>query len=118
LLAAAPTGETPRVITNVIIHLLNEMPIVVDVEALPTGADRTIACTNVRTIDGKRPSFVNDKSSTFILPLATIRLIEAPAEGAEINIGHSPAANAPAPLPPPLEDEDPDEDLLARIRQV
>jgi hypothetical protein len=114
----AASRETRRVITNVIIHLHNEMPIVVDVEALPTGADRTIACTNVRTIDGKRPSFVNDRNSTFILPLATIRLIEAPAAGANLNVAMVPSEAAPAPLPPPLSDEEPDEDLLARIRSV
>jgi hypothetical protein len=111
-------SQTQRVINNVIIHLHNEMPIVVDVEALPTGADRTIACTNVRTIDGKRPSFVNDKNSTFILPLATIRLIEAPAAGANLNVAMAPIQPRPAALPPPLTEEEPDEDLLARIRSV
>ena len=115
---AAPTGETQTVITNVIIHLINEMPIVVDVEALPQGADRVLHATNVRTIDGKRPTFVHDKNSTFVFPLSTIRLIEAPAEGSEPNVAHRPTQPIMAPPPPPLTDEEPDEDLLARIRQV
>jgi len=71
-------GDTTRVITNVIVHLLGEMPILCDLEAMPAGGDRSLRCTNVRTIDGKRPAFVHDRNSTFILPISTIRVIEVP----------------------------------------
>ncbi len=118
---APAESDTQRVISKVIVHLQNELPIVVDMEALPKGSDRSIRCTNVRTVDGKRPSFVHDRHSTFVFPMSMIRLIEAPAEGTQEG---STAVAAPDPIapspppPPPLEDEEPDEDLLARIRSV
>jgi len=67
------------VISNVILHLNNDLPIVVDMLELPGPADRNVRCTNVRTVDGKRPQFVHDRESTFVFPMAMIRLIEAPA---------------------------------------
>ncbi len=113
-------GETHRVITGVVIHLQNDLPIVVDMEAPPTGTDRNVTCSNVRTVDGKRPQFVHDRHSTFVFPMSMIRLIEIPAQGTQAG---STALVAPDPVaapppPPPLEDEDADEDLLARIRSV
>jgi len=115
--ARAAGRQTRAVITNVIIHLINELPVMADLEALPGPADRSVRCTNVRTVDGKQPTFVHDVHGTFVFPLGVIRLIEAPSAAAE--------AKAPPPLalvsveqtPPPL-DEEPDEDLLARIRSV
>jgi hypothetical protein len=106
------------VITNVVIHLHNEMPIVVDVEQLPSGADLVVHATNVRTIDGKRPSFVTDRHATFVFPLSTIRLIEAPSQTEHDAEPSGPRTPEVVPLPPPVADEEPDEDLLARIRQV
>ena len=106
-------------IANVIIHLHGELPIVADLDELPSGGDRSVRCTNVRTVDGKRPAFVHDRHSTFIFPLSVIRLIEAPGEGSAAAV--APAVPEPAmpPLPPPpVADEEPDEDLLARIRSV
>lgn len=105
-------------ITGIIVHLVNDLPVLVDMDELPAPGDRFIRCTNVRTVDGKRPSFVHDRNGTFLIPLEVIRLIEAPAEGAMA--GH-PALSivpeaAPPPAPPP--DEEPDEDLLARIREI
>ena len=67
------THDTRPVVPNVIIHLLNDLPIVADVQALPSGADRNVRCTNVRTVDGKRPSFVHDPSSTFVFPMSAAR---------------------------------------------
>jgi len=67
------------VISNVILHLNNDLPILVDLEELPGPAERNVRCTNVRTVDGKRPNFVHDRESTFVFPMAMIRLIEAPA---------------------------------------
>lgn len=111
--------DTRPVITNVIIHLTNDLPIVVDMEALPAGGDRVVTCTNVRTVDGKRPAFVHDRNSTFVFPMSGIRLIEAPKEGSDARTDFE--AQEPLPeLAAPVEvvDEEPDEDLLARIRSV
>lgn len=124
--ASAP--QTPPVITDVIIHLHNDMPVLVDLETLPAGSDRVVHCTNVRTLDGKRPSFVHDRHSTFIIPLSVIRLIEAPAAKAagsadEPGDAATPAAgqdeeSRAAQAAAEQLDEEPDEDLLARIRDA
>ena len=107
--------------TGVIIHLENDLPIVVDMEELPSGSDRVIQCTNVRTVDGKRPAFAHNRDSTFVFPLGVIRVIEAPPQDdAPVAATGSPNgvnSTAGAPPPPPVDDE-PDGDLLARIREV
>ncbi len=114
-------------IHNVYIHLNNEQPLVADLEDMPAGTDRSIRCTNVRTVDGKRPSFVHEKESTFVFPLATIRLIEVPSQAgrsSDVTLATVDPAAASAvddsayDEPLPAYDEEPDEDLLARIRSV
>jgi hypothetical protein len=108
------------VITGVILHLENELPVLVDLEQLPGPSDRLVRCTNVRTVDGKRPSFVHDRQGTFFFPLGVIRLIEAPGEGRPAGVAvadQNPAEAGPAPAPAVV-DEEPDEDLLARIRDI
>lgn len=113
---AAQKPQTGRVINNVIIHLNNDLPILVDLESLPNGSDRSITCTNVRTIDGKRPAFVHDPKSTFVFPLSVIRLIEARRESLDPT-GVMQEAQAPT-AQVPEEYEEPDEDLLAKIRSI
>ena len=114
--------QTPSVHTNVIIHIQGELPVVADMESLPAGGDLSVTFTNVRTIDGKRPPWVHDKNSTFVLPLSEVRVIEAPVEGSEARTDFEAQKPLPelAPPAPPAElvDEEPDEDLLARIRSV
>ena len=105
-------------IPNVFIHLINDLPIVADLEALPSGGDLVISCTNLRTVDGKRPPFVHDPAATFVFPLAMVRLIEAPAEGAAEKALALRAASETALEVLPMVDEEPDEDLLARIREA
>jgi hypothetical protein len=115
LLAQKP--QTARVIANVIIHLNNDLPILVDLERLPDGPDRSIICTNVRTIDGKRPAFVHDPKSTFVFPLSVIRLIEARRESLDPT-GALQESQEPPAQEPETYDEEPDEDLLAKIRSI
>ena len=119
-------SQTAHVIPNVILHLINELPVVADLEDLPAGGDRSVRCTNIRTVDGKRPAFVHERNSTFIFPMSMIRLIEAPNAGSEASqefeaqngLTAIPEVTSP-PQPPPLdEDEEPDEDLLARMRSI
>lgn len=104
-------------IANVIVHLNNDLPILVDLESMPSGADRSITCTNVRTIDGKRPAFVHDPKSTFVFPLSVIRLIEARRESLDPTAAVE-ESQAPAAQEPDMFDEEPDEDLLAKIRSI
>lgn len=107
-------------IRSVILHILGDHPLRVDLEGLPEKTDTHILCTNVLTMDGKRPTFVENKRSRFIFPLSTVRLIELPISEEEAQEEEEEEEEIVEPAPPPaLEvDEEPDEDLLARIRNV
>lgn len=52
---------------------------VADLFVSPRPTDVTLLCTNLRTIDGKRPTSIDSPDSLFMIPLATIRFIEVPA---------------------------------------
>lgn len=109
-------------IKSVIVHLANELPILVDLYEAPSPTAQSVRCTNIRTVDGKRPTFVSDPKSTFVLPWHLIRLIEVPvahaaAQSADTRVAVTAQPEAAAPAPEPI-DEEPDADLLARIRSV
>jgi hypothetical protein len=128
--ARADRRETRTVIKSVIVHIANELPIMVDLYEAPGPTASSVRCTNVRTVDGKRPAFIHDPRSTFLLPWHVIRLMEVPAGATPMPeldgrvvvsdpvgaVGYEPEANS-EPEPEPL-DEEPDEDLLARIRSI
>jgi hypothetical protein len=117
------------VIRNVVIHLINEQPLLADVEALPAPTDIALVCTNVRTMNGTRPVFVDHSESTFVFPYAQIRFVEMPdAARAGKDAGgpgdrssgrgadrDSRSAQAPAAPEPELEI---DEDFLRRVREI
>jgi len=130
-------GHSAQVITGVILHLQDSLPLLVDMPELPSGADRVVQCTNVRTVDGKRPQFVHDRNSIFVFPLDQVRLIEAPGTSVHTDTsgegngasghasdggedGGAAAQNVPDQPDQPEEepDEEPDEGLLARIREI
>ena len=113
-------------IRGVVVHLNNEQPIVVDLWETPKPGDAGMVCTNVRTPDGKRPSFVDREDSTFFFPYRFIRFIEihpdaedVPSlpEGAISTTRDREAQEAAAPAAPE-EDLEIDEDFLRRIREV
>jgi len=118
------------VIKGVIVHIANELPIMVDLFEAPGPTASSVRCTNVRTVDGKRPTFIHDPRSTFLLPWHVIRLMEVPAGAVPMPEVDSrvvvsdpvgAVGNDPEPLDDPeLEplDEEPNEDLLARIRSI
>jgi len=116
-------GQPCSVISGVTIHLANDLPVLVDLQAMPEPGDRMIRCTNVRTIDGKRPAFVHDAHSTFLLPLHTVRIIEVPQMSDSSAVATQgdedlyAASHSVAPEPE-IDDEEAEEDLLARIRQI
>ena len=66
------------VIPNVCILVENEQPLLVDLFDLPTSADAGLLCTNVRTMDGKRPVFIDQMASTFFFPYHVVRFLEIP----------------------------------------
>ena len=116
-------GDDPEVIRNVIIHITNEQPLLADLFDMPTAADVSLVCTNVRMLDGKKPIFVAHTDSVFVFPYLNVRRIE---------IAHDAVAGLPElapgePVVAPLElveevepdvDLELDEDFLRRIREA
>jgi hypothetical protein len=101
-------------IRDVVLHILNEQPLVADLPAMPSPGDVTLHFTNLRTLNRKRPVFVDDIAATFVMPYAQIRFIEIPASpSAALEAHAAPALAAPAP-----EDLELDEDLLRRVREL
>ncbi len=102
-------------IRDAVLHLHNEQPLLVDLFALPTAADACVVCTNVRTLAGKRPLFVDRSDSYFLFPLPHVRFVEIPASAAG-DLGGGAARDLDE-----AEGEEPeleiDEDLLRRIRE-
>ena len=70
--------EHPDVIRDVVIHAANEQPLMVDLYDLPTADDAGLLCTNLRSMDGKRPVFIDHIESTFFFPYHVIRFLEIP----------------------------------------
>jgi hypothetical protein len=109
------------VIRNAVVHVLNEQPLLVDLYETPKPEDQGLLCTNLRTMDGKRPIFIDRIESVFFFPYLHIRFLEIPpASGglAEVEAPSEEAAPAPAETPEPEEDLELDEDFLRRIREV
>jgi hypothetical protein len=133
-------------IRNVVLHLHGELPMKADIESLPTAADAGLLCTNLRTMEGRKPLSTEFLDSVFLVPYNVIRFIEIPrAAIAEAGIGvdlpvrpiELPAEAAAAPdggvpviiTPAPasssraadeeaIERLEPDAELLRRIREA
>ena len=101
-------------IRDAVIHMQGEQPLVADLPALPTVSDACLVCTNLRTLDGKRPVFVDATGSTFIIPLQHIRFIEVQTTGEALDL---PALEA-GELAPEESAAELDEDFLRRIREA
>jgi hypothetical protein len=116
------------VIRNVVIHLMNEQPLLADVEALPAPTDIAFVCTNVRTMNGTRPVFIDRMESVFVFPYAQIRFVELPVvapagtepDGPRDSSGRRQERDArPAEKPAEPEPElEIDEDFLRRVRDI
>ncbi len=106
-------------IRNVVIHLFNDQPVVADMFDVPTAADAGLVCTNLRTIDGRRPVFIDHGDSMFFFPYQQIRFIEIPREpGGEAAGQDAPGEPATAASEPVEDDLEIDEDFLRRIREA
>jgi hypothetical protein len=79
---------------DVVVHILNEQPIVADLVSEPMPSDVALICRNLRTINGKKPVFVDRSDSTFILPLATVRFLEIHRESVEAHEAETAAQEA------------------------
>ena len=113
-------------IRNAVIHVINEQPLLADLFNVPSAEDLTLVCTNLRTMNGKRPLFADHLESIFVFPYTHIRFVEI-HPGATASAGDVPATTgsstpvpeaAPPPEPEPEPDLEIDEDFLRRIREV
>ena len=101
-------------VTRAILHLTNDQPLSVDLIESPSAGDIAVICTNVRTIDGKKPVFIDFANSTFVFPMLGIRFLEILQPRAE---GEAPPrSEGAAPAEP--EDLEIDEDFLRRVREA
>lgn len=113
-------------IRNAVIHIMNEQPLLADLFEAPAPGDVGLRCTNLRTLNGKRPVFVDDSASIFFFPYLHIRFVEIPAGAVtgsdpSMSVGFAEAVAAvpvAAPAPEPEPDLEIDEDFLRRIREV
>jgi hypothetical protein len=112
-------------IRNVVIHLINEQPLQADVEAPPAPTDIALVCTNLRTMNGTRPVFVDRSDSTFVFPYAQIRFVELPGaaragtepgDRRDQSSERGPDRDAPPAAPEP--ELEIDEDFLRRVREI
>jgi hypothetical protein len=98
-------------LTDVVVHISNEQPLLADLVAEPKPSDVALICRNVRLMNGKKPVFVDSSDSTFVIPLAHVRFVEMPqasmaaleADEAARAVGEEPAVAegdyAQQPLP-------------------
>jgi len=103
-------------VIRAILHLLNDQPLSVELTEPPKPSDMAVICTNVRTIDGKRPVFIDFSDSTFVFPMASVRFVEVPT-GAD-DQDRARAAAAAAQPADEGEDLEIDEDFLRRVREA
>jgi hypothetical protein len=97
----------------------NEQPLLADLREMPTPADASLVCTNLRYLSGLKPTFIDAIDSWFLIPLGIVRFIEVPRR--EVGSDDGPLSLPGAPLldePVGFEDLAPDEDLLRRIREA
>jgi hypothetical protein len=132
-------------IRNVILHLVGELPMKADIESLPTAADAGLLCTNLRTMEGRKPISTEYLDSVFLLPYHAIRFIEIPrdsihaagldadlpviqaslpaeagavSDDARVLITPAPTSSGPSAEEEALEHLEPDAELLRRIREA
>jgi hypothetical protein len=94
---------------RVVVHLLNDQPVVADVAEAPKPGDVSLICTNVTTLDGRRPVFIDQSDSTFVFPYAGIRFVEIPS-------GEAPAREVQGAAE--ADELEIDEDFLRRVRDA
>ena len=114
-------------IRNVVLHINGEQPLLADLFEMPSTADVSLRCTNMRLMNGKRPVFVDDMHSVFYFPYLNIRFIEIMPASLAVGDRPMPVATGvhgevavPTALGGPDDgaDLEIDEDFLRRIREV
>jgi hypothetical protein len=122
------------VIRDVVLHMSNEQPLLCDLFEAPSPGDVGLRCTNLRTMNGKRPVFVDDSASIFFFPYLHIRFVEIPPgaisgidpelalaadqDRAPVFRGAAATPRDEPPEPGLDEDLEIDEDFLRRVREA
>jgi hypothetical protein len=105
-------------IRNSIIHISNEQPLLADLYEMPTSADASLVCTNIRMLDGKKPIFIEHSTSVFVFPYLHIRFIEIMPGSSGLAELSEPVEATEAAESADEADLELDEDFLRRIREV
>jgi hypothetical protein len=71
---------------TVIVHLLNEDPVVGEIEELPDSQAQSLTLSNVRRRDGREVSYVLPETSQVIYPWIRIHCVEVLPTEAEKDI--------------------------------
>jgi hypothetical protein len=79
---------------DVIVHIANEQPLLADLISEPAPSDVALICTNVRTMNGKKPVFIDSGDSTFVFPIVHIRFVEVPRTSMESHAAEASSAAA------------------------
>jgi hypothetical protein len=106
-------------ISNAVLHINGEQPMLCDLYAMPA--------TNLRTMNGTRPIFADHSRSLFVFPYQIIRFLEVPpsaqglpalgeGDGAAESVGGS--SNGHASAPADDAEVEFDEDFLRRVREA
>jgi hypothetical protein len=61
---------------TVLIHMMNEDPIVAEIEKVPNPEDQFMACENPRRRDGRDVSYLVPELKTLILPWHRVHCLE------------------------------------------
>ena len=112
---------------NAVLHLHNEQPLLGDLFEMPSASDVSLRLTNLRSLDGKRPIFVDDQKSVFLFPYHRVSFVEIPPQ-ATLTAEMGDSLPVPVAVGAPgqgategLGDDgelEIDEDFLRRIREV
>jgi hypothetical protein len=67
---------------SVIIHLMNEDPVLAELERMPEGDDTTVTALYPRRTDGKPITYLSDGAAAVIFPMHRVSSIEVVSTGA------------------------------------
>jgi hypothetical protein len=96
------------VIRDAVIHMNNEQPMVCDLREMPDARDLGLVCTNLRLVDGRKPTFIDATDSWFMIPYHIIRFVELPLNSVEAG---ERLALPPGPILARSDDDEDEEDL-------
>jgi hypothetical protein len=61
---------------TIILHILNEDPVIAEMETLPEPSATCVTCTEVRKRDGKPVHYLTSETTVVIYPISRVTFIE------------------------------------------